>query len=115
MHCVICNESLSGLQKKFCSTKCKSSDTNNKHQNYTAQQERGRNRKLKLIVLFGGSCSVCGYDKNSAALHFHHTRDKSFQLDIRNLSNRSWRACLSESKKCVLLCANCHAELHHPH
>ena len=64
----------------------------------------------------GGSCISCGYDKNTSALEFHHRvpADKSFQLDLRSLSNRSWANILSEVKKCDLLCSNCHKELHNP-
>ena len=39
--------------------------------------------------MFGGKCEVCGYNKNAAALHFHHKDPgaKSFKLDVRALSN----------------------------
>ena len=65
----------------------------------------------------GGQCSVCGYKKNLAAITFHHTgvNDKQFKLDMRALSNRTWDAVMHERNKCILLCANCHAELHNPH
>ncbi len=64
----------------------------------------------------GGSCSKCSYAVNISALHFHHidSTTKQFKLDARILSNRSWEAILEEAKKCVLLCANCHAEEHNP-
>jgi 5-methylcytosine-specific restriction endonuclease McrA len=81
------------------------------------QQERAKSRKQKLIELLGGKCSVCGYSKNYAALEFHHTNpiEKDGNLDSRKLSNSTWGWCLEESKKCILLCSNCHAEHHHPH
>ncbi|GAB4513758.1 MAG: hypothetical protein OHK0046_14890 [Anaerolineae bacterium] len=63
----------------------------------------------------GGKCSHCGYDKNLAALTFHHTEDKTYPVDLRNLANRNIDSLLKEFEKCVLLCANCHFELHHPH
>ena len=40
--------------------------------------------------------------------------EKEFKLDARMLSNRTWEAIFEESKKCALLCANCHSELHNP-
>jgi predicted HNH restriction endonuclease len=97
----------------FCSLKCK----NRHHQSYTAQKSRGLARKLKLIRAAGGRCSVCGYDRNLAALVFHHTdsEEKDFKLDMRALSNRTMESVLEELDKCILVCQNCHAELHNPH
>lgn len=108
--CIICGTPLTGLQTKYCSTKCKVKD----HSSYPAQQKRGYERKRKLVNLLGGKCSRCGYSKCLAALEFHHTdpENKSFQLDLRSLSNRSFKVCKEESHKCILLCANCHRELH---
>ncbi len=56
------------------------------------------------------------HERNHAALEFHHARPgtKSFQLDLRSLSNRSWERVLEESVKCILVCGNCHAEVHNP-
>jgi hypothetical protein len=114
--CLICKEKLSGKQSKFCSSKHKNSFTNNKHQNYLSQQRRGRQRRTLLIQEKGGRCERCGYSKNIAALAFHHTEpsSKSFQIDLRRCSNTSWKSLLAESEKCLLLCHNCHAEIHNP-
>lgn len=114
--CVTCRKKLSGRQRRFCSRTCKNADTNNRHQSYVAQQQRGRERKLELIRLKGTKCQRCGYEKNYAALEFHHPipNEKEFQLDTRALSNRKWELVLKEAKKCILLCANCHAEEHNP-
>jgi hypothetical protein len=114
--CVTCHKPLRGRQRRFCSRACKNTDTNNRHQSYTAQQQRGRERKLRLIHLKGAKCQRCGYQRNYAALEFHHPdpHKKEFQLDTRALSNRKWVSVLHEAGKCMLLCANCHAEEHHP-
>ena len=116
LSCIVCGDPLSGRQKKFCSAKCKLSTTNNKHQNYVSQQRRGYERRIRLIDLKGRICEICGYDKNAAALCFHHTepKSKSFQIDLRRCSNSSWDNLLKEVDKCQLLCLNCHAELHNP-
>lgn len=59
---------------------------------------------------------MCGYDRNLAALTFHHIgSDKDFKLDMRSLSNRTLEVVLTEAEKCILVCQNCHAELHNPH
>jgi uncharacterized protein YfdQ (DUF2303 family) len=64
----------------------------------------------------GGACNKCGYKKNYAALTFHHLdpTNKVFTVDSRRLSNTNWNSILEEWKKCELLCANCHSELHNP-
>ena len=116
MKCIVCDKLLRGRQRKYCSRKCKNHSGNLSYQSYQAQQKRGRLRKLELIRMYRGSCEKCGYDKNYAALEFHHvdSRSKFFQLDLRSLSNRKWSVIVKEAEKCILLCSNCHAELHNP-
>ena len=84
---------------------------------YLKQKERALTRKLELIKAKGGKCEICGYDKNIAALDFHHLNpeEKSFELDARHLSNTSNDKLLEESKKCILVCSNCHREIHNEH
>ena len=83
---------------------------------YIKQQERALKRKMDLITYKGGKCEICGYDKNIAALDFHHINpdDKSFQLDARHLSNTNIEKIKEEVDKCILVCANCHREIHNP-
>jgi transposase len=73
-----------------------------------------RRRKVKeiLVAEAGGSCAMCGYSKHSAALQFHHVdpSTKSFGLGVRGIT-RSIARLREEASKCVLLCANCHAEV----
>jgi len=116
MECVNCGTLLTGLQRKYCCRKCKNDFNNQLYQSYHAQQKRGHERKLKLLKLKGGECECCGYNKNSAAMEFHHINpdDKLFQLDLRSLSNRKWGEVVAEAGKCTLLCSNSHAEHHHP-
>lgn len=100
----------------YCSRQCAAKITNNKHQNYLSQQDRSKQRKKALVEMKGGCCMMCGYNKNYAALCFHHRdpNEKEFRLDARSLSNRNWDAILAEAEKCDLLCHNCHNEHHHP-
>lgn len=79
------------------------------------QYKQGLIRKLKLIKLFDSKCQKCDYNKNIASLAFHHTRDKKFTLDVRNIANRNLDSIKEEVKKCILLCHNCHMETHYPH
>jgi len=110
--CVVCNHPLKGRQTRYCSPTCK----NSVNQSYHLQQARGWKRKINCVKKLGGCCCVCGYKKNYAALTFHHKnpKEKHFQLDIRSLSNRKLSWIDTELKKCILVCNNCHAELHHP-
>jgi len=112
-NCVICGKPLQGKQTKFCSPLCKNRDL----QSYEAQKRRGLIRKLDLVRSVGGQCTICNYRKNLAALVFHHTDStkKDFKLDMRSLSNRKIEPVMKEIDKCILVCANCHAELHNPH
>ena len=81
---------------------------------YKKQCERALKRKIELIAYKGGCCEKCGYDKNVAALDFHHLNpnEKSFQLDARHLSNTHIDKLKQEANKCILVCANCHREIH---
>ena len=114
--CIRCSRRLKGRQRRFCSRRCKNRDTNNRLQSYSAQQLRGKKRKIALVDLNGGCCSICGYSGNYAALEFHHTAptNKVFNLDLRSLSNRAWSVVVAESEKCELVCSNCHKEIHNP-
>ena len=116
LHCLNCQRDLSDRQAKYCSRTCKNSFNNRLRQSYKAQQRRGKKRKLLLIEEKGGKCLQCGYSRNHAALDFHHIdpSTKEFALDLRALSNRKWQKVLVEAEKCILLCSNCHAEVHHP-
>ena len=73
-----------------------------------------RRRKVKemLVAEAGGQCVLCGYARHSAALQFHHLDPaaKSFGLGVRGIT-RSIEELRAEAAKCVLLCANCHAEV----
>lgn len=88
----------------------------NNPNSYEKQVERALKRKLELIEYKGGKCEKCGYCRNISALDFHHTNpsEKSFQLDARHLSNTTIDKLKHELDKCVLLCANCHREIHYP-
>lgn len=109
-NCTVCRQQLKGKQTMFCSIKCK----NTIHQSYPSQKKRGLTRKLEIISQFGNKCTRCGYNKNLSALSFHHLKDKDFKLDLRSLSNRTIARVMQELDKCILLCHNCHSEVHNP-
>ncbi len=61
----------------------------------------------------GGKCMLCGYKRCPGALEFHHKdpKKKEFAISVRGLT-RSWEKIQKELEKCVLICANCHREVH---
>jgi transposase len=73
---------------------------------------RRRRVKQLLVAEAGGACAVCGYSRSAAALQFHHL-DPS--LKRREINARGAGMAIDllreEARKCVLLCANCHAEV----
>ena len=77
-----------------------------------AVSRRRRRIKELLVREAGGSCARCGYDRCLSALQFHHRdpSEKRFNLSRRGVTRSLTRA-RAEAAKCVLLCANCHAEV----
>jgi transposase-like protein len=67
--------------------------------------------RAQMIEDAGGRCAICGYDSNPAALQFHHVDPATKDLTLRNGDTRSLERMRAEAAKCVLLCANCHAEV----
>ena len=64
-------------------------------------------------------CSVCGYDKSSAALDFHHVNPADKESTVHKLMGQgnkpdemSVARLKREVGKCIVLCANCHREHH---
>jgi hypothetical protein len=80
---------------------------------YKRKKRRTRKIKLELIELLGGKCSMCKYKKCPAALDFHHVGSKKEQNIAKIIGDSSKQKALKEVKKCILVCANCHRELHY--
>jgi len=59
--------------------------------------------------LRASGCVLCGYIKCLAALEFHHTGDDK-AVGVSN--TRSVREVKCEALKCIVVCANCHREIH---
>ena len=82
---------------------------------YLKKAVAARRKTLRTMALeyHGGKCIICGYKRSKYALVFHHLdpSKKDFGLSVRGLT-RSWEKMKAELDKCVLLCANCHMEVH---
>lgn len=82
---------------------------------YIKQAVDKRRKKIKswAIEYKGGKCSLCGYKRYQGALEFHHLDSfkKDFGLSMAGLT-RSWERTKKELDKCLLVCSNCHKEVH---
>ena len=79
-----------------------------------AVKEWRRNIKQKLIVCMGSKCQICNYNKSQNALEFHHINpdEKDFSISSVRANPKNWNTIVRELKKCILLCSNCHKEVH---
>ena len=61
----------------------------------------------------GGACHACERSYPAAAFEFHHWDAKTKEFAVGSDGfNRRWPSILAELAKCVMLCANCHREVH---
>ncbi len=93
--------------RAFSSTYCKPCTTDK-------TLERMRKLKSQMIDYKGGCCSRCGYDKYQGALEFHHLDPNEKDFNLSHLRKYSFdERVKSELDKCILVCANCHREVHY--
>jgi hypothetical protein len=74
--------------------------------------KRRKKFKIDAIKYKGGSCIQCGYNKCTTALEFHHTNPSIKDFTVSNSYTKSWIDVLKELDKCILVCSNCHREIH---
>lgn len=72
---------------------------------------RDKNKTLALQYK-GGKCSLCGYNKCIKALEFHHLDPTKKEISLSASWGNNFEKIKLELDKCVLLCANCHREVH---
>ena len=94
--------------KKWTKTKTIEEKKKRKSQNVVNWK---REKKKLLVEYKGGKCEKCGYDKCMGALEFHHLdpKQKDFHLSKTSLSFNKMK---EEVDKCILVCSNCHKEIH---
>tara|TARA_R110000851_G_scaffold78423_6_gene173122 strand:- start:1080 stop:1439 length:360 start_codon:yes stop_codon:yes gene_type:complete len=78
-----------------------------------AVTRRRQKVKQKAVDYKGGKCEKCDYNKCVAALEFHHKdpNEKDFSIS-KNGACTSWEKVKAEVDKCMLVCSNCHREIH---
>lgn len=103
--CLICNSDF----------KPKDKNANQRTCCYNCMPEGHQLSRSEFIDLIrkqrGGKCERCGYNNYQGALEFHHIdpSKKDFTVGDRDFKLKD---CIEETKKCVLICANCHREIH---
>lgn len=114
MYCDYCNidfkpnaKGSGGMNRRFCFS-CMPEGLS--RQERDTLRTKLYKQKLNIYKVTKG-CSVCGYNKCASALDFHHNNDEKIE-NIANIVNRNWKDTLTEIQKCVLLCSNCHREVH---
>ena len=105
---------------KIC-TKCKENKNRNdfsgtdgkcKLCTSTEKKIQRHNFKKKCIAYKNNNCHMCGYNKCPAALQFHHNDPSEKDFAISRFRHIDFESAKKELDKCILLCGNCHAELH---
>ena len=69
-------------------------------------------QKERAVQHMGGCCSRCGYDASPSALEFHHIIPAEKEYAWDEMRKMAWSKVLEELEKCILVCANCHREVH---
>ncbi len=97
--CEFCLELIEGpKQKIFCSKKC--AKRTHQKRNTLFVREYKKDKK----------CGICGFNKHTEILQFHHKKREKDNIWITNLTRTSSgiEAIKREIEKCILLCPNCH-------
>ena len=113
--CVLCGKQFEtvryGEARKYC-FECSPSYKEKGGQHISVLR---RHMKKSLVDYKGGKCEICGYNKCIDALEFHHLNpnEKEFTIAQYCASNHSdYDKAKAEVDKCILVCANCHREIH---
>jgi len=71
-----------------------------------------RRTKEKAVEYKGGKCVICEYNKCISALEFHHLDPSKKDFTLSKNMCTAWDKIKDELDKCILVCANCHREIH---
>lgn len=78
-------------------------------------KNKKRALREEVYTRYGNRCSLCGYDKNTNALVFHHIDPNNKSHNIGDLIKYNQTELLEiELLKCILICWNCHISIHQP-
>lgn len=113
-NCEICKEEFetlpNGGSRKYC-FKCSPSYPKGGSKSKTISALR-RAMKNQAVKELGGECEICGYNKCIDALVFHHKNPNEKEFKLGSGNTMSWKEYKNEALKCILVCSNCHKEIH---
>ena len=99
--------------KKYSNKKFKDrTEDDRKKANYNHVKTFRKRTKEKAVEYKGGKCSICNYDRCVSALEFHHLEPSKKDFTLSQSMNIAWNKVKEELDKCILVCANCHREIH---
>jgi hypothetical protein len=75
-------------------------------------KDRLRHIKQTALDIKGGKCQLCGYNQCPAALEFHHRDPNQKDFSISSPRYHNLEFMKAELEKCILVCSNCHREIH---
>lgn len=112
--CEICGKTFkvqfNGWTRKYCYD-CSPKITE-ECSNAEAVTIKRRAIKKMLVQYKGGKCERCGYNKCIRALEFHHNDPNEKDFGLSNCLTKDIQKLKQEADKCILVCSNCHAEIH---
>jgi hypothetical protein len=73
-----------------------------------------KSTKNRIVQSMGGKCVCCGYNKCNHALALHHLDPSQKDISLGSIRANSicWEKIVKELKKCIMVCHNCHSEIH---
>ena len=74
--------------------------------------ERQRETKKQAVEYKGGKCQICGYNKYFGSLDFHHLNPSTKDWHLSDFRSYCLENIKKEIDKCILVCSNCHGEIH---
>ena len=106
------NVGKSSIKKIVENKNRKLTDIERKEYNYAHVKSFRKRNKERAVEYKGGKCEKCGYNKCISALEFHHLDPKEKDFSPSGNMNMAWDKIKIEIDKCILVCANCHREIH---
>jgi hypothetical protein len=105
--------------RSYACLKCRNED-NKKY--YSENKDKWNSERARVkqecVDYLGEKCKLCGYSRCNGVLDFHHLDEnkKSFTISDKTRGRGGALVKFEELKdeldKCIILCSNCHKELH---